>query len=60
MFNLVSTLAPSFLIGYSSLLHVRRTIIKYRGNYKFGPIRPRTVELAALAGNKDMYNILNE
>ena len=48
MGNLVSTLAPSFLIGSSSFFRVRRTTIKSQRNSKFGPIRQRTAELAAL------------
>ena len=45
--NLVSTLAPLFLMGSSSYLQVRRTIIS-RTSSKFGQIQPRTAELAAL------------
>ena len=48
IYNLVSTLAPSFLIGFSSFLQVRRTTIIYRMSSKFGTIRPHTVELAFL------------
>ena len=48
LYNVVSTLAPSFLIGSSSYLQVRRTsIISWTGS-KFGQIGPRTAELAAL------------
>ena len=46
--NLVSTLAPSFLIGSSSYLQVTRTSIISRTSSNFGQIRPRTAELAAL------------
>ena len=46
--NLVSTLAPSFLIGSSSYLQVRRTTITSQTRLNFGQIRPRTAELAAL------------
>ena len=46
--NLVSTLAPPFLIRSSSFLQVWRTTIISRTSLKFGMIRPRTVELAAL------------
>ena len=42
------TLAHSFLIGSPSFLQVTRTAIKARMSSKFGEIRPRTVELAAL------------
>ena len=48
-YKLVSTLAPSFLIGSSSFLQVTRTTsIKSRMSSKFGTIRPHTAELAAL------------
>ena len=46
LYNVVSTLAPSFLIGSSSYLQVTRTSMTSRT--KFGQIGPRTVELAAL------------
>ena len=46
--NLVSTLGPSFLIGFSSHLQVMRTIIMSWMSSHFGQIRPRTAELAAL------------
>ena len=46
--NVVSTLAPSFLIGSSSYLQVTRTSIISRTSSKFGQIGPRTAELAAL------------
>ena len=46
--NVVTTLAPSFLIGSSSFLQVTRTTVKSRMGSKFGQIRPWTVELAAL------------
>ena len=46
-YDLVSTLAPSFLIGSSSYLQVKRTTIS-RTSSNFGQIGPRTVELAAL------------
>ena len=48
MYNIVNTLAPLFLIGSSSVLQVRRTTIEFRPSSKFGQIRPRTAELAAL------------
>ena len=47
-YNLVSTLAPSFLIGSSSYLQVGRTSIISRRSLNFSQIRPRTAELAAL------------
>ena len=48
LYNVVTTLAPSFLIGSSSYLQVTRTSIKSWTSLKFGQIGPRTVELAAL------------
>ena len=48
LYNLVSTLAPSFLIRFSSFLLVCRTSIISRTSLKFGMIRPRTAELDAL------------
>ena len=48
LYNVVSTLAPSFLIGSSSYLQVTRTSITSRMSSKFGQIGPRTAELAAL------------
>ena len=46
--NVVTTLAPSILIGSSSYLQVTRTSITSRTSSKFGQIRLRTAELAAL------------
>ena len=48
LYNVVSTLAPSFLIGSSSYLQVTRTSITSQSSSKFGQIGPRTAELAAL------------
>ena len=48
MYNVVTTLAPSFLIGSSLYLQVMRTFIRSRTSSKFGQIGPRTAELAAL------------
>ena len=48
MYNVVTTLAPLFLIGSSSFLQVTRTIIKSWTSSKFNQIRPWTAELAAL------------
>ena len=53
-YNLVSTLAPSFLIGSSSYLQVARTSIIYRTNSNFSQIRPITAELAALERLKNL------
>ena len=46
--NLVSTLAPSFLIGSSSYLQVTRTTIISRTSSNFSQIRQRTADIAAL------------
>ena len=59
-YNLVSTLAPSFLIGLSSFLQVTRTTIKSRMSLKFGWIQPWTAELAALDQFKKSLNLLLE
>ena len=48
LYNVVTTLAPSFLIGSSSYLQVTRTSITSWTSSKFGQIGPRTGELAAL------------
>ena len=48
MFNVVSTLAPSFLIGSSSYLQVTRTFRTPQTSSKICQIGPRTAELAAL------------
>ena len=48
MYNVVNTIAPSFLIGSSLFLQVRRTTIISRTSSNFNEIRPRTAELAAL------------
>ena len=44
--NLVTTIAPSFLIGYSLFLHEARTTIQSGMGSKFGRIRPGTYERA--------------
>ena len=48
MYNVVNTLAPSFLIGSSLFFQVRRTTILSRTSSNFSQIRPMTAELAAL------------
>ena len=50
LYNVVSTLGPSFLIGSSSYLQVIRRSITSWMSSKFGQIGPRTAELAALEG----------
>ena len=52
IFNLVSTLALSFLIRSSSFLQVRRTTIISRTSLNFDLMRPRPAELAALERQK--------
>ena len=47
-YNVVTTLAPPFLIGSSSYLQVMRTSITSRTSSKLGQIGQRTAELAAL------------
>ena len=48
MYNVVNTLAHSFLIGSSSFLQVTRTTIKAWTSSKLDQVRPWTAELAAL------------
>ena len=48
MYNVVNTLAPSFLIGSSLFFQVRRTTIISQTSSNFSQIRPMTAELAAL------------
>ena len=48
MYNVMSTVVPSVLIGSSAFLQVRRTVINSQMSSKFGSFLPRTVELAAL------------
>ena len=46
MYNVVNTLAPSFLIGSSSILRVTRTTMKSRMSCKFSQIQLWNAELA--------------
>ena len=48
MYNVANTLAPSFLIGPSLFLQLRRTTIISCTSSNFSQIGPRTAELAAL------------
>ena len=48
MYNLVSTLVPSFLIGSSSYWQVTRTTVISQTSLNYGQIRPRTAELAVI------------
>ena len=56
--TVVSTLSPSFLIGSSSYLQVRRTFITSRKSSKFGQIGPRTAELAALERQENPHRLI--
>ena len=58
MFNVVSTLAPSFLIGSFSYLQITRTSITSRTSSKFGQIGPRTTELAALGHLENPHRLI--
>ena len=57
-YNLVSTLAPSFLIGSSSFLQVTRTTITAWMSLKLGQIQRWTAELAALDQLKKSFTYL--
>ena len=48
MYNVVNTLAPTFLIGSSSLFQVTRTTLKSGQSLNLRQIGPRAAELAAL------------
>ena len=48
LYNVVTTVAPSLLIGSYSYLQVTRPSITSRTSSKFGQIGPRTAELAGL------------
>ena len=56
--NLVSTLAPSFLIGSSSYLQGTRTSIISRTSLNFSQIRLRTAELAALQRLENSHRLI--
>ena len=56
--NLVSTLAASFLIGFSSFLQVTSTTIKAWMSSNLGRIPPLTSELVALEHLKKCHMIL--
>ena len=62
MYNVVSTLAPSFLIGSSLFLQATRTVLKPLTGLKFGKIGQGSEELAALERfekNPSAYNERN-
>ena len=48
MNNVVTTTAPSFLIGFSSFLQATSKLIIFRMGSKFSRFRPGTYELPAL------------
>ena len=56
--NVVSTLAPSFLIESSSYLQVTRTPITSRTSSKYGQIGPRTAELAAIERLENPHRLI--
>ena len=58
MFNLVNTLAPSFLIGSFSFLQVTRTTIMSCMSSKFSQIKPWTAELDAIDLLKKSFTYL--
>ena len=58
MNNVVTTLAPSFLIGSSSFLQATSELIISRMGWKFSRIRPGTYELPALECLKNPYRLI--
>ena len=58
MNNVVTTLAPSFLIGSSSFLQATRKLIISRMGSKFSRIRPGTYELPALELWKNPHRLI--
>ena len=58
MYNVVNTLAPSFLIESSSFLQVTMTTIKSGKSSKFTLIKSCPAELAALECLKNEYIML--
>ena len=58
LYNVVNTLAPSFLIGSSSFLQVTRTTIKSWKSSKFDQIRPCTAELPALERQEKPHRLI--
>ena len=57
-YNLVSTLAPSFLIRSSSYLQITRTSIISQTSLNFSQILPRTAKLAALEPLKKSHRLI--
>ena len=60
MYNVLNTLAPSFLIGSSFIFSglVTRTTIKSWTSSKFDQIRPWTAELAALERLENPHRLI--
>ena len=56
--NVVTTLAPPFLKGSSSFLHVMSTTIKARMSSNFGQIPSPTMKLAAFEHLKNRICIM--
>ena len=59
MYNVVSTRAPSFLIGSYSFLQVTRAAIKTLMGLKFSKIENGSMELAALECLKNLHRPIN-
>ena len=54
----MNTLAFLFLIGSSSFLQVTRISITFRTSSKFGQVRLRTAELAALGRRENLHRFI--
>ena len=58
MYNVVNTLAPLYLIGFSSFLQVRGTTIKSWTSSRFDQIGPWTAELVAIERLKNPHKLI--
>ena len=58
MYNVVNTLAPTFLIGSSSFFQVMRTTLKSGQSSNLRQIGPRAVELDVLGGIKNPLSLI--
>ena len=58
MLNVVTTQAPTFLIGSSSYMQVIRTAIKSWMGRKLGKMESETVELAALEPLENSFRLI--
>ena len=58
IYNVVNTLAPSFLIGPSLFLQIRKITIISQNSSNFSLIRPRTAELAALERLENLHRLI--